>query len=158
MAYWPNYGGRFNVMHYGTIPTELWGKLYKQICHHLISAKAKDFLTQALVRVLCQCSQPTTEHRFLAETVKNNKAIAKVILAEANKTDKGGTPLREVGQTYVKTPLTSCISFPKFRESFGDERLELFTSSGLKVLVTEGSRGMCNLSCNKMPVFFILFI
>ena len=30
---------------------------------------------------------------------KKNKAIAKNILAEANKTDKGGTPFREVGQT-----------------------------------------------------------
>ena len=30
-----------------------------------------------------------------------NKAIAKVILAEGNKTEKGGTSFRELGQTYV---------------------------------------------------------
>ena len=90
---------------------------------------------------------------------KKNKAIAKVILAEANKSDKGGTSFRELGQTYVNiTEDTANVTFiiSKVRESFGDGRLELFTSNGLKVFDTEGTRGRCNLSCNKIPVIFTM--
>ena len=43
---------------------------------------------------------------------KKNKAIAKAILAEANKNDKEGTSFRELGQTYVNiTANVSCIIF-----------------------------------------------
>ena len=75
---------------------------------------------------------------------KKNKAIAKVILAEANKNDKGGTSFRELGQTYVNiTQDTANVShiISKVRENFSEERLELFTSNWLKVTDTEGTRG-----------------
>ena len=46
---------------------------------------------------------------------EKNKALAKVILAEANKNDKEGTSFRELGQTYVNitedTANVSCIIF-----------------------------------------------
>ena len=43
---------------------------------------------------------------------EKNKAIAKAILAEANKNDKEGTSFRELGQTYVNiTANVSCIIF-----------------------------------------------
>ena len=70
--------------------------------------------------------------------------IAKAILAEGNKTDKGGTSFRELGQTYVNiTEDTAYVTYitSKVRDTCGDERLELFTSNGLKVNDTEGTRG-----------------
>ena len=83
-----------------------------------------------------------------AGNTKKNKAIAKVILAEGNKTNKGGTSFRELGQTYVNiTEDTANVTYitSKVRDTCGDERLELFTSNGLKVNYTEGTRGKYHL-------------
>lgn len=92
---------------------------------------------------------------------KKKKAIAKVNLTEANKkTTKGehcfATWEKHVNITEDTANITYIIS--KVRESFGDERLELFASNGLIVFDTERTRGtcICNLSCNKIPVFFYL--
>ena len=59
---------------------------------------------------------------------KKNKTIAKVILAKANKNDKGGTSFRELGQTYVNiTEATGNVSYiiSEVQENFSEERLEL---------------------------------
>ena len=49
---------------------------------------------------------------LFAGNSKKNKAIAKVILAEANKNDKGGTSFRELRQTYVNiTEDTANVSY-----------------------------------------------
>ena len=52
---------------------------------------------------------------LFAGNTKKKKAIAKVILAEGNKTDKGGTSVRKLGQTCAsrKIQLTSRILHPK---------------------------------------------
>ena len=76
---------------------------------------------------------------------KKNKAIAKIILAEANKREHRFTRWdKHVNITEDTANVTYIIS--KVRESFGDERLELFTTNGLKVFDTEGTRGMYRVS------------
>lgn len=85
---------------------------------------------------------------LFAGNTKKNKAIAKVTPAEGNKTDKGGTTFCELGQTYVNlTKCTANVTYitSKVRDTCGDERLELFTSNGLKVNDTKGTRGKYHL-------------
>ena len=85
---------------------------------------------------------------LFAGNTKKNKAIARVILAEGNKTDKGGTSFRELGQTYVNIMEdTANVTYitSKVGDTCGDERLELFTSNGLKVNDTKGTRGKYHL-------------
>ena len=117
MAYWPNDGGRFNVM-------------------HLTDGSSMQVMGESLQGDL---SQPdfTRQHPqgqqfsytgngagpvpmlagnyrapLFAGNSKKNKAIAKVILAEANKNDKGGTSFRELRQTYVNiTEDTANVSY-----------------------------------------------
>ena len=65
---------------------------------------------------------------FFAGNSKKNKAIAKVLLAKANKNDKEGTSFCELGQTYVNiTEATANVSYitSKVRENFSEERLQL---------------------------------
>ena len=60
---------------------------------------------------------------LFAGNSKKNKAIAKVTLAEANKSEKGGTSFRELGQTYVNiTEDTANVSYiiSKVRENFSE--------------------------------------
>ena len=59
---------------------------------------------------------------------KENKAIAKVILAKANKNDKGGTSFRELEQTYVniiEAKANVLYIITKVRENLTEDRLEL---------------------------------
>ena len=61
---------------------------------------------------------------LFAGNSKKNKTIAKVILAKANKNDKGGTSFRELGQTCVNiTEATSNVSYiiSKVQENFSEE-------------------------------------
>ena len=154
MAHWPNDGGRFNVMH-------LTDGSSMQVMGESLQADLSqpDFTRQhpqgqgfsytgtgaGPVPVLAG----NYKAPLFAGNTKKNKAIAKVILAEANKNDKGGTLFRELGQTYVNiTEDTANVTYiiSKVRETFSEERLELFTSNGLKVTDTEGTRGRCYLS------------
>jgi len=85
---------------------KLWGKAFKQIrCNQMSVANLEirgsarsgvllGFSTLALELDVCR-SQPT----YFAGNTKNNEGIAKAILAEGDKTDKGGTSFRELGQT-----------------------------------------------------------
>ena len=136
---------------------KLWGKAYKQISCNKMSVANFQHSQQGPVfsgfsyigsragpmLFAANCRAP-----LFAGNTKKNKAIAKVILAEGNKTDKGGTSFRELGQTYVNiTEDTANVTYitSKVRETCGDERLELFTSNGLKVNDTEGTRGKYHL-------------
>jgi len=102
MAYWPNDGGRFNVMHLadGT----MWGGLQVDLSPPDSSrqpSQSQGFsYTGTGARPMPMLAANYRAPIFGGNS-KKNKAIAKVILAEANKTDKEGTPFREVGQTYV---------------------------------------------------------
>ena len=104
MAYWPNDGGRFNVM-------------------HLTDGSSMQFMEESLQADLSQPDTgtgaepvPVLAGNYMAPlfpgSSEKNKAIAKVILAEANKNDKEGASFRELGQTYVNiTANVSCIIF-----------------------------------------------
>ena len=120
MAYWPNDGGRFNFMH-------LTDGSSMQVMEERLQADLPqpDFTRQ----------HPQGQGFFYTGTgagpvpvlagnyrtppfpgnSEKNKAIAKVILAEANKNDKEGTSFRELGRTYVNitedTANVSCIIF-----------------------------------------------
>ena len=154
MAYWPNDGGRFNVMHLidGT-SLQVMGEgiqadqpqpdVSRQFQHSQQSPAFSGFSYTGSRAGPVPFAASYRAPLFAGNT-KKNKAIAKVILAEGNKTDKGGTSFRELGQTYVNiTEDTANVTYitSKVRETCGDERLELFTSNGLKVNDTEGTRG-----------------
>ena len=158
MAYWPNDGGRFNVMHLidGTSlqvmgeglqadqPQPDVGRQFQQ------SQQGPPFSGFSYTGNRAGPMPFAANYRapLFAGNTKKNKAIAKVILAEGNKTDKGGISFRELGQTYVNiTEDTANVTYitSKVRDSCGDERLGLFTSNGSKVNDTEGSRGKYHL-------------
>ena len=156
MAYWPNDGGRFNVMHLsdgtslqvkgeGLQADQLQRDVSRQFQQSQQGPPFSGFSytgnRAGPVPFVANYSAP-----LFAGNTKKNKAIAKVILAEGNKTDKGGTTFRELGQTYVnirKIQLTSRILHPKFETPVATK--EFFTSNGLKVNDTEGTRGKYHL-------------
>ena len=119
MAYWPNDGGRFNVMHL----TE-GGPM--QVMEESLQADLSqpDFTRQHPQGQGFSYSGtgagpvPVLAGNYRAPLFpgnsEKNKAIAKVILADADKNDKEGTSFRELGQTYVNikedTANVSCIN------------------------------------------------
>ena len=154
MAYWPNDGGRFNVMHLtdGTSLRVMGEGLQADLPQPDVSRQLQHSQQGPVFSGFSYTGSRAGPMPFasnyraplFAGNTKKNKAIAKVILAEGNKNDKGGTSFRELGQTYVNiTEDTANVTYitSKVRETCGDERLELFTSNGLKVNDTEGTRG-----------------
>ena len=154
MAYWPNDGGCFNVMHLidgtslhvmgeGLQADQPQPDVSRQFQHSQQGPAFSGF-SYTGSRAGPVPFAATYRAPLFAGNTKKNKAIAKVILAEGNKTDKGGTSFRELGQAYVNiTEDTANVTYitSKVRETCGDERLELFTSNDLKVNDTEGTRG-----------------
>lgn len=116
---------------------KLWGKAYKQIsCNQMSVANFN--------------SPPFSGFSYTGNRAGPMPFAAnyRAPLFAGNKTDKGGTSFRELGQTYVNiTEDTANVTYitSKVRDSCGDERLELFTSNGLKVNDTEGTRGKYHL-------------
>ena len=141
MAYWPNDGGRFNVMHLidGT-SLRVMGEGQRDVSRQFQqSQQGPPFSGFSYTgnRAGPMPFAPNYRAPLFAGTLKRhwktkkNKAIAKVILAEGNKMDKGGTSFRELGQTYVNiTEDTANVTYitSKVRDTCGDKRLELFTS------------------------------
>ena len=68
MAYWPNDGGRFNVMHLtdGSSMQVMGESSEADLSAFSLTNihKVRDFPTQAQEQDLRQCSQATTGHRF----------------------------------------------------------------------------------------------
>lgn len=111
MAYWPNDGGRFNVMHLiDGMSLQVMGEglqadqpqqdVSRQFQH---SQQGPAFLGFSYTGSRPGPMPFAANYRapLFTGNTKKNKAIAKVILAEGNKTDKGGTSFCELGQTYV---------------------------------------------------------
>ena len=117
MAYWLNDGDRFNVMH-------LTDGSSRQVMEESLQA---DLSQPNFTRQHPQGQGlsytgtgagpvPVLAGNYRAPLFRGNrekkKAIAKVILAKANKNDKEGTSSRELGQTHVIiTANVSCIIF-----------------------------------------------
>ena len=138
MVYWPNDGGRFNVMH-------LIDGTSLQVMGEGLQA---DQLQRDVSRQFQQSQQGPP---FSGFSYTGNRAGPMPFAANyraplfaGNKTDKGGISFRELGQTYVNiTEDTANVTYitSKVRDTCGDKRLGLFTSNGLKVNDTEGTRG-----------------
>ena len=106
MAYWLNDGGRFNVMH-------LTDGSSMQVIGESLQADLSqpDFTRQHPQGHGYSYTGPGAgpvpvlagnyKAPLFAGNSKKNKAVGNVILAKANKNDKGGTSFRELGQAYV---------------------------------------------------------
>ena len=142
MAYWPNDGGHLNVMH-------LIDGTSLQVMGEGLQA---DQLQPDVSRQFRQSQQGPP---FSGFSYTGNRAGPmpfavnyRAPLFPGNKTHKGGTSFRELGQTYVNiTEDTANVTYitSKVRDTCGDERLGLFTSNSLKVNDTEGTRGKYHL-------------
>ena len=171
MAYWPNDGGRFNVMHLidGTSLQVMGEGLQTDQPQPDVSRQFQNSQQGPPFSGFSYTGNRAGPMPFAANywaplfagnTEKNN-AIAKVILAGGNKTDKRRTSFRELGQTYANiTEDTANVTYitSKVRDTCGDGRLELFTSNGLKVNDTERTRGKYRLhsmpfsTCNELKL------
>ena len=101
MAYWPNDGGRFNVMHLidGTslqvMGEGLQADQPQPDVQHSQQGPALSGFSYTGSRAGPTPLAANYRAPLFAGHTKKNKAIAKVILAEGNNTEKGGTSFRE---------------------------------------------------------------
>ena len=120
MAYWANDGGRSNVMHLtaGSSMQVMEESLQADLSQPYFTRRhpqGQGFSYTGTGAGPVQVLAGNYWAPLFPGNSEKNKAIAKVILAEANKNDKEGTSFRELGQTYVNITEdkanVSCIIF-----------------------------------------------
>ena len=150
MTFWPNEAGRFNII-------QLEDNTSLEVMGENASAPSTSPLGQSagvqnnqnqVFSYSGGGNASVFKTPIFGGAKKKNLAIAKVIHAELNKTEKGGISFHELNQTYININQESAhvtYVLSKAREAFNDRRLELVTSNGLTINDNEGTRGKWHL-------------